>query len=213
MRSIVLACVCALALAGCLEEPDDQTAATAEPPAAAPGTATADGAPPVETAQLAQVAQAPAGPPAVESTIDWEAARAARAAGRVTDAPVGVERVGFGTVVPMLLPSGIVQPQNAPPPTIVATDDGYFATYQMARWDAIVNGSKQAFATAAGTPAQPSDEMKFTSSDGSAQLAFSRFGADYLIEFECRELDGSESCITADEAREFADSLFVAATQ
>jgi hypothetical protein len=55
--------------------------------------------------------------------------------------------------------------------------------------------------------------MKFTTSDASAQLTFSRYGADYLIEFECREVDGPEGCITEAEAKEFAESLFVAQTQ
>jgi hypothetical protein len=55
--------------------------------------------------------------------------------------------------------------------------------------------------------------MKFTTSEGAAQLAFSRYGADYVIEFECREIDGAESCITEPEAKEFADSLFVAQTR
>ena len=94
--------------------------------------------------------------------------------------------------VPMLLPSGIVAAQSADQrPTIpVVTKDGYFATYHLPRYDAIVNGSQRAIAS--GQAAQGDKEaMKFTTGEASAQLAFSRYGADYVIEFECREVDGA----------------------
>jgi hypothetical protein len=52
--------------------------------------------------------------------------------------------------------------------------------------------------------------MKFTTVEAGAQLAFSRYGADYVIEFECREVDSPEGCITEAQAKEFAESLFVA---
>ena len=58
--------------------------------------------------------------------------------------------------------------------------------------------------------ALPTVVPKFQRSEGSAQLAFSRYGADYLIEFECREIDSPEGCITEAQAKEFAESLFVA---
>lgn len=207
MRSALFACLAALGAAACLEE-EPQQAGAPSPPASETGAA----AP--ESGALAQTAQAPAGPAPVDSEIDWEAARSARSQGAVTDAPVSVQQVGQDAPVPVLLPSGIVQPQNAPPPTIVATEDGYFATYQTPKYDAIVNGTKQAFVTPAGAGApEAGDDMRFTTGDGSAQMAFSRFGADYLIEFECRELDGEESCVTEEEARAFAESLFVASTR
>src|SRR5690606_13199316 len=101
--------------------------------------------------------------------------------------------------VPVLLPSGIVQAQNARPPALVSTEDGYFATYQLPRYDAIVNGSLKAYEAGAPQAGQKED-MKFTQAEAGAQLAFSRFGADYLIEFECRQLDGAATCITEDEA-------------
>jgi hypothetical protein len=115
--------------------------------------------------------------------------------------------------VPILLPSGVVLPQNARPPALVQTEDGYFATYQMARFDAIVNGTKRAFATGADAANNDPQNMTFSVTDGAASLAFSRFGADYLIDFECRQTEGSESCITEQDARAFADSLFVQQTQ
>lgn len=157
-----------------------------------------------------------AGPQSVEAQIDWAAAREARAASPVTDTPVSIQSV-TGTQaapqVPVLLPSGIVQAQNARPPAVVSTADGYFATYQLPKYDAIVNGSKKSYDADAPQATAGKDEMKFTQGEAGAQLAFSRFGADYLIEFECRQMDGAATCITEDEAKAFAESLFVQQTQ
>ncbi len=196
MRALVLASVVALA-AACTEE----------------------GAGPSDPSQGADQAAAPdqqlAGPQTVENQINWDAARADLSK-RPADAPVSIQTAGQDgpSPVPMLLPPGRVTTQSADQrPTIpVVTKDGYFATYHLPRYDAIVNGSQRAIAS--GQPAQGAkEEMKFTTGEGSAQLAFSRYGADYLIEFECREVDGADSCITEQEAKEFADSLFVAQTR
>ncbi len=208
MRAYLLACVLALSTTACLEE---DTAATD----AAPETVATDPAGAGPNEPSFQVAQAPAGPPTVAGSIDWEAARADRAKASTNTSNVQVQNVTGAQAapppVPMLLPSGIVQAQNARPPAVVTTEDGYFATYQLPKYDAIVNGT----ATATVTGGQPSDKatMNFEIGEGSAQLTFSRYGADYLIEFECRQIDGGESCVTENEAKEFADSLFVAQTQ
>ncbi len=196
MRAALFACALALSTTACLEETTDQAADPAAAPAAG-------------EEQVAQPAMA--GPQAVEGAIDWAAARAAKPASP-GDGMVSVQS-GEPPQVPVLLPSGIVQAQNARAPALVTTEDGYFATYQTPKYDAIVNGTKKAYATGAAGPAAAKDEMKFTTGEASAQLAFSRFGADYLIEFECRAVDGGDSCITEPEAREFADSLFVSQTQ
>ncbi len=193
MRAWVLASVIAIAAGACSKGP---------PPAA-------EGAPSGEQA----AAPAPAGPQVTEATINWEAARADLAK-RPSDAPVTVQSVGAEgpPPVPMLLPSGIVQTASDRPTPPVVTADGYFATYHLPKYDAIVNGSKRSYA-AAGQAAGDKSVMKFTPGEASAQIAFSRYGADYLIEFECREVDGGDSCITEAEAKEFAESLFVAQTQ
>jgi hypothetical protein len=199
MRATILAALLALGAAACVKE-SEQTPAAAAPPASA-----ADD-------QVAQIASA--GPQAVEATIDWEAARSDRAKAPNGDV-VSIQQVNPNSTppkVPVLLPSGIVQAQNARPPAVVTTGDGYFATYNLPKYDAIVNGSAQAYA-ASGGKAVDKSAMKFTTGEASAQLSFSRYGADYLIEFECREVDGADSCITEDEAKAFADSLFVQQTQ
>jgi hypothetical protein len=203
MRALVLASVFAIGAIACTREgagPSDPSQG------ASPAASTSD-----------QVVQpATAGPPATEAQINWDAARAdfsKRPAGMETFTPQAVGKEGPAPV-PMLLPSGIVTTQSAtdrPTPPVV-TDDGYFATYHLPKYDAIVNGSMRAYA-AGGQAAQGDREaMRFTQGDASAQLSFSRYGADYLIEFECREVDG-DSCITEAEAKEFAESLFVAQTR
>lgn len=205
MRIVILAGLCALAVAACTDEgagPSDPSQTPAET------SEQASGAAPDQSAQLA-------GPQSVEATIDWDAARADLSK-RPADAPVTVQTAGQDgpSPVPMLLPSGVamVQSADARPTVPVVTRDGYFATYKLPRYDAIVNGSQSAIAS--GQAALGDKEaMRFTTGEASAQLAFSRYGADYVIEFECRQVDGAESCITEPEAKEFAESLFVAQTR
>ena len=182
---------------------------------------TKEGAGPSDPSQNPEQATAPApdqqlaGPQAVDAQINWDAARADLSK-RPADAPVTIQTAGQEgpSPVPMLLPSGIAATQSTDQrPTVpVVTKDGYFATYHLPRYDAIVNGSQRAIAS--GQAAQGDKEaMRFTTGEASAQLGFSRYGADYVIEFECREVDGAESCIAEPEAKEFAESLFVAQTR
>jgi len=148
------------------------------------------------------------GPPVVAGEINWQAAQADLAA-RPTDVVVP-QSVGDGPLlVPMLLPGGIVQTQSDRPTPPRITKDGYFATYHLPRYDVIVNGSQKAYV--AGAPSAGDKETpKFETVEAGARLTFSRYGADYEIEFECRQVDGPEGCITEAEAKEFAESLFVA---
>lgn len=193
MRVLILASLAAIAAACTQETPAPEAAA---PPASAEG--------------AVQVASAPS----TEAQIDWTKAQADFAGKRPADAPVSVQTAGQeGTSpVPMLLPSGIVQTASDRPVPPVITKDGYFATYHLARYDATVNGSMKAY-TGTGAPVGDKEAMKFTTGEATASLSFSRYGADYLIDFECREVDGPESCITEAEAKEFAESLFVAQTR
>jgi hypothetical protein len=199
MRILVLASLALLGAAACTKE-----GAGPSDPAQAPAAANDQPAQP-----------ASAGPQVTDSQINWEAARADLAK-RPADAPVSIQSVGStGPLpVPMLLPSGIVNPASSDRPTPpVVTEDGYFATYHLPKYDAIVNGSKRSYAAAGQAAQGDKEKMKFTTGEASAQLSFSRYGADYLIEFECREVDGGNSCIKESEAKEFAESLFVAQTQ
>lgn len=191
MKALLLAGVAALVLAACTEE--KAPAPTATVPATDEQT--------VSTASAPQI-------PVVESEVDWAAARADLAK-RPSDVVVPQAAGTDPLVVPMLLPVIVQTASDRPSPPRI-TKDGYFANYHLPRYDVIVNGSQKAYAAGGQTPAADKTEMKFQTSDGSAQLAFSRYGADYLIEFECREIDSPEGCITEAQAKEFAESLFVA---
>lgn len=155
-------------------------------------------------------------PEAETRAIDWSAARRARIeaidAGQSADI-VTVQGNGVGSPVPVLLPTGIVMPQSESP-TYAPSSDGYFARYPGARYDVIVNGTNEVFGDSAPDMTDEARQtMVFTPIEAGAQISFSRFGADYLIEFECRVLDGEDSCITEEEAMDVAEGLFVAAAQ
>lgn len=194
MRLVILASAALFAAACTQEAPADPAASTAPAPAE-------------ETVQTASA-------PSQEGQIDWTKAQADFTAKRPADAPVLPQSVqDKPSPVPMLLPSGIVQTASDRPTPPVVTKDGYFATYHLPRYDAVVNGSMKSY-TGTGQAAQGDKEaMKFTMGEAVASLAFSRYGADYLIDFECREIDGPQGCITEAEAKEFAESLFVAQTR
>ena len=127
MRVLILASMAVLAAACTEEKPAGPVAATT--PAAEEATV--------------QVASAPS----TEQTVDWEKARADFTSKRPADAPATVQTSGQEgpSPVPMLLPSGIVQTASDRPTPPVVTKDGYFATYHLARYDAIVNGSMKAY--------------------------------------------------------------------
>lgn len=155
-----------------------------------------------------QVASAPQ-LPSVQGEVNWEAARADLAR-RPADVVVPQVSGDAPLVVPMLLPGGIVQTAADRPVPPKIMPDGYFATYHMPRYDVTVNGSQKAYAVGGGKPTADKTVMNFQTGEASASLTFSRYGADYSIDFECRQVDGSQGCVTEAEAKEFADSLFVA---
>ncbi|MBF20295.1 MAG: hypothetical protein CME88_18170 [Hirschia sp.] len=155
-------------------------------------------------------------PKAETRSIDWAAARQARIeaieAGKSADI-VTVQSNGAGSPVPVLLPTGVVMPQNASP-TYAPSSDGYFAHYPGPKYYIIVNGTDEVFGdSAADMNEDERANMVFTAMEAGAQVSFSRYGADYLIEFECRILDGEENCISQEEALDVAKGLFVAAAE
>lgn len=194
MKALHLAAAAALAaLSACTEE-SPVAPETGQPP----GVAT----PPVSTIPA---------PPTVDATINWQAARDA-AAQRPGDVVIP-QSVGDGPLlVPMLLPGGIVQTQSDRPTPPRITKDGYFATYHLPRYDVIVTGSQKSYVTG-GETTTDRETPQFETVEAGARLNFSRFGASYEIAFECRQVDGPEGCITEAEAKEFAESLFVAQSQ
>jgi hypothetical protein len=194
MKALLLAGLAALAVAtsACT---DDKKAPVATAPQAGDEK-------PVQVASAPQV-------PSTTASVNWEAARADMAK-RPADVVVPQAAGADPLVVPMLLPSGIVQTQSDRPVAPRIVKDGYFATYHLPRYDVTVNGSARAYAVGGQTPAADKSVMRFQTAEGGASLAFSRYGADYLIDFECREVDSPDGCIGEAEAKEFAESLFVA---
>ena len=154
-------------------------------------------------------------PEAETRSIDWTAARVARIQAIEEDKSGGnivlPQSNGAGSPVPVMLPSGIVTVQSVQP-IFFSTSDGYVARYQTAKYDIIVNGTNEVFGTSAPDMNEDDrDSMNFTANEAGAQVAMSRFGADYLVEIECRILDGDVNCISEEEALGIAENLFVAA--
>ncbi len=201
MKARILAGLAALtfAAAACTEETPAPAAPTAEAPA-------------TPEDENVQVASTPAGPAVAPAAIDWETARA-DAAKRPADVVVPQSVGSEPLTVPMLLPGGIVQTASDRPTPPRVTKDGYYATYHLPRYDVIVNGSSKAYQVDGQVPAADKATMKFQTAEAGAQLTFSRYGADYVIDFECREVDSPDGCITEAQAKEFAETLFVAASR
>jgi hypothetical protein len=207
--TIALAAVLAFALTGCdrLTAPD-----SASDTPAAPATETAEVTPDEPDLVVR--------PQAVESTagIDWEAARRDMASVPSDEREQGsfqVQSGSGGAPVPVLLPTGIVVPQSAEGGVkFQPMSDGYFATYPGVDYDIVVNGTNEIIGAGDAAHAGADTEPAFVSTASGAQVVFSRYGADYLIEFECKNATGAApTCITQDEALAIAHKLVIAGTR
>ena len=193
-----------MSLAGCekfirgMGEPEDQAAPAEETtPAAAPAAAADDT--PVYTQAMSE-----------EATIDWAAARADVASHSSEDADGNfrVASEGDAPPVPVMLPSGIVLPAGTESDVKFQNlSDGYFAFYPGADYNIIVNGTNEIIGERA--PGVTDMPMRFIPTMSGAQVAFTRYGADYLIEFECTAAEGEhvDDCISEDDAMSVAESL------
>ena len=189
-----------------------------EPETAAPDSATP---PAVEPANDAPVRTGPAASQRVrvassEAQVDWEAARQ-DLAGRPRDEGARTFTVESGSQappVPVLLPSGVATVQGADldgGPTFRPLDDGYFAKYPGADYDITVSGTNQVFSDGRGDVPDAAPEMRYQSTMTGAQVALSRYGANYLVEFECKSLPGARGgdCIDEETALEVARNLVI----
>lgn len=109
--------------------------------------------------------------------------------------------------IPVLFPSALAMSADAAPPGISATRGGYIATFDLPDYVVILTGQAKARRGAVA-----SEEFRFSAGTDSAQLSFSRYGADYLLVFNCREVSESDACMSRDEAVAFAESMFVVQT-
>jgi hypothetical protein len=202
-RTLSLFAITAFALSGCdrLKGPD---------PAPAPAEADVAAATPAAP-------ELPVRPESVESTagIDWEAARRDMASVSSEDRgdnSFQVESGSSAAPVPVLLPTGIVVPQSAEGGVkFQPMSDGYFATYPGVDYDIVVNGTNEVIGEG---ESMSNTEPSYLATASGAQVAFNRYGAGYLIEFECKNASGeSPSCIGEDEALRIARELVIAGTR
>lgn len=159
-----------------------------------------------------------------ERSIDWAAAERApqveRPAGQLvqTESEAAASATAIASPVPVLVPPPSVAAAadglEAAPTQIRPVSDGYFANYPGARYDLSVHGTKQ-FAAAPATAPAPAAQAeadaagyRFEEGEGQAILSFSRFGADYVLEFHCKG-DLSAACVTEAEAIAAAERLQV----
>ena len=162
----------------------------------------------------------PVRPASAESgaSIVCEAARRDLAA-RSSENPDGAFQVASGgeaPPVPVFLPSVPVVAQGGEAAIrFQPTSDGYYAFFPGEAYDTIVNGTNVVIAEpGAGAPPARTDAFNFQPTTTGAQVAFSRYGADYLVEFECKEMvNGLPACITEEQAVAFARDLAISGTR
>jgi len=149
----------------------------------------------------------------VERSVDWGAAAAK--AGITGKTLVSAQSVGVEaqSPVPMLaLPNISAQGVDSGKQVVKATSDGYFATFPGAKYDVVVTGTKKAYKAPDKAPpptvtTQSVDEFSYSQTDTGAEVTFKQFGADYLVQFECKKPDEAKSCVTEAEARGVVESL------
>lgn len=213
--TLLLASACAVALAACdalvAYDPDEDKPtdiAKVEEPETEPETDA--GTPPSAGADTPVVV-------ASTATIDWVAARADLASIPSEQRNTQFQVASNGTTlpVPVLLPSGIVIPQGAESEVkFQPLSDGYFAAYPGVDYDIIVNGTNQVLGAGQTGTDEGEIVLNFTPTMTGAQVSFTRYGADYLVEFECNAIENGEAdCITEEEALEVTEKLVIAGTR
>lgn len=204
MKNTCLGVALGTLLVACGETPSiQQEAAAPEPPA-------------IEAVEAAPVSRTSG--EMTRAAIDWDAANAdlarrnaaARSFGSEEEETLQIQSGGDPVAVPILLPTGIVSVQRAGTgPTIRQTNDGYFARYPGLKYDIVVHGTNE-IAAAAGDTIIRDEDFDFVDLMDGAQVSLSRYGADYLISFECNGAEGGmASCIDQEEAFEVARGLII----
>lgn len=150
------------------------------------------------------------------ATIDWNAARTDMASRSGDEEPLVDIASASGTPppVPILLPTGgpVRIASDGSGPRFKQTSDGYYAVYPYENYDVIVNGTNEVIGNRGDGPRD--ETMKFTATVAGAQVALSRYGADYLVEFECYELEADAvTCVEEEEALNVARSLVIRGTR
>lgn len=152
-----------------------------------------------------------------DSAVDWEAARRDLAA-RPLEEREGSFQIASGDAappVPVFLPSAPITVQGGESDVrFQPVSDGYYAFFPGEAYDTIVNGTNKVIAAPGEEVQARGDALTFQPTTTGAQVSFSRYGADYLVEFECKELtNGLPTCITQEEAEAFATDLVISGTR
>lgn len=162
-----------------------------------------------ETARTASVRTA---------AIDWDAARRDLASSPVDsgDRTFNIQSGSSAPPVPVLLPSGPVRTASAPggpQPQFRPLSDGYYAVFPGEDYNLIVNGTNE-ITDAPAMENRDTGDMAYAETTTGAIVSFSRYGADYMIEFECLS-SGAEgnSCVSEDEALAVAEDIVISGTQ
>lgn len=197
---------CDLKWGGSETEQAETPPATIEtPPAQEPETETASDPEPVEGAAVSQ-----------NSQIDWEAARRDLASSNERSTSFNIQSGSSAPPVPVLLPSGPVRTASAdgPQPQFRPTPDGYYAFYPGQDYTMTVNGTNVVTSAESGSTATRSENLRYVETTTGAMVSFSRYGADYMVEFECLG-SGEEggSCISEEEALSVAEEIVISGTQ
>ena len=207
-RAFMLSLGVTFALSAC-GEPPQRVAAAPEPVSESSDGATVPAQPKQSDNPQAVSARA---------AIDWDAALTDLAARGDTEddaVSVQVQSAGAPPSVPVLLPTGIVTVQSADGtggPAFRPTDDGYFARYPGPSYDVVVHGTN-VVADVAGEAIKRDEAMTFIDLMDGAQVSLSRYGADYLVTFECKAISGGENCVAEEEALEVARNLVIVRSQ
>ena len=147
--------------------------------------------------------------------INWRKAREDFAAQSGSEEPlVSIANAGeTPPPVPVLLPTGgPVSVAGDGGPRFKQTADGYYAVYKYENYDVIVNGTNEVIGDR--DRRRRGNDLIFTATAAGAQVALSRYGADYLVEFECYVINpATGTCIEEAEAMGVAESLVIRGTR
>lgn len=151
------------------------------------------------------------------AVIDWEAARRDLAA-RPLEEREGSFTIQSGTdapPVPVFLPSAPVSVQGGEAGVrFQPTPDGYYAFFPGDAYDIVVNGTNAVILAPGETAQLRAEAYTFATTTTGASVTFSRYGADYIVEYECKVFErGEPACITEEEAIDFARDLALSGTR
>ncbi|MEM7768375.1 MAG: hypothetical protein AAF253_12955 [Pseudomonadota bacterium] len=151
------------------------------------------------------------------ATIDWDAARTDLASRGQSDTgrSFQIESGAAAPPVPVLLPTGIVSPASADRPIYRGVAVGYFAKSPGADYDITISGTNEWYSGGTEGRDAPATEAVFTRTMSGAQVSLNRYGAAYLIEFDCNRATGAaaNACIGEAEAMSVANQLVIAGSR